>query len=146
MKGNRKGMINEFYMNQDGYSDPTAGYALQKLYREQLEEMRRKELEEKEKERKKSRAKAKRRKRSGDQDAERSIGTRGAEGGLMKNAGALNAEGRKPEKKARPEVQVVRYPDRKKSEESGRKTNPYTGGRSEHRSSGASGEGGNRYD
>ena len=74
MKGNRQGMINEFYMNQDGYSDPTAGYALQKLYREQLQEMRRKELEAKEKERKKAKGK-KTRKRSGVQDAGKGTGT-----------------------------------------------------------------------
>lgn len=146
VKGNRQGMINEFYMNQDGYSDPTAGYALQKLYREQLEEMRRKELEAKEKEQKKSTGKAKERKRSGNQDAGRSTGTHGAEGGLKKDAGVLKAEGRKTKKKARPEVQVAHYPDRKRSNTSGRTTNPYRDDRSKHHSPDASGKGGSRHD
>lgn len=145
MKGNRQGMINEFYMNQDGYSDPTAGYALQKLYREQLQEMRRKELEAKEKERKKAKGK-KTRKRSGVQDAGKGTGTYSFDSGQKETSGSVKAETTRTGKKPRPEVQVARYPDRKRAEESRRKSNAHKGDRSEHRIAGTSWKGGIRHD
>ena len=41
MKGNRaRSFYTDAYMNDEGYSDPTAGMAIEKLYREQMRKKR----------------------------------------------------------------------------------------------------------
>ena len=41
MKGNRaRSYYSDAYMNDEGYSDPTAGMAIEKLYREQMRKKR----------------------------------------------------------------------------------------------------------
>ena len=41
MKGNRaRSFYTDAYMNDEGYSDPTAGMAIERLYREQMRKKR----------------------------------------------------------------------------------------------------------
>ena len=41
MKGNRaRAFYTDAYMNDEGYSDPTAGIAIERLYREQMRKKR----------------------------------------------------------------------------------------------------------